>query len=66
MKMDVGPRADQSGDLKFERRVIDCGDLHMRTLTEHGFIMGLDRPRKPLVKLFASVLRRSPTAPIGW
>jgi hypothetical protein len=61
MKMDVGPRADQSGDSKSERRVIDCGDLHMRIARDgtwfyHGSPIG----RKPLVKLFASVLRREP------
>ena len=61
MKMDDGPRADQSGDSKSERRVIDCGDLHMRIARDgtwfyHGSPIG----RKPLVKLFASVLRREP------
>ena len=61
MNMDAGPRADQSGDSKSERRVIDCGDLHMRIARDgtwfyHGSPIG----RKPLVKLFASVLRREP------
>jgi len=42
-----------------ERRVIDCGDLNMRIARDgtwfyHGSPIG----RKPLVKLFASVLRR--------
>jgi hypothetical protein len=61
MKMDAGARADQSEPKTSERRVIDCGDLHMRIARDgtwfyHGSPIG----RKPLVKLFASVLRREP------
>ena len=64
LKMDTQPRADQenpeaSVQTSPERRVIDCGDLHMRIARDgtwfyHGSPIG----RKPLVKLFASVLRR--------
>ena len=55
-KMDAPLRADQPLS---ERRLIDCGDLNMRIARDgtwfyHGSPIG----RKPLVKLFASVLRR--------
>ena len=55
-KMDAPARADQPSS---ERRVIDCGDLNMRIARDgtwfyHGSPIG----RKPLVQLFASVLRR--------
>ena len=55
-KMDAGSRVDQP---LTERRLIDCGDLNMRIARDgtwfyHGSPIG----RKPLVKLFASVLRR--------
>jgi hypothetical protein len=55
-KMDAGAPADQPSE---ERRLIDCGDLNMRIARDgtwfyHGSPIG----RKPLVKLFASVLRR--------
>ena len=55
-KMEARSRSDQPAS---ERRVIDCGDLNMRIARDgtwfyHGSPIG----RKPLVKLFASVLRR--------
>jgi hypothetical protein len=55
-KMDAGSRDDQP---LTERRLIDCGDLNMRIARDgtwfyHGSPIG----RKPLVKLFATVLRR--------
>ena len=55
-KMEAGAPADQPSS---ERRLIDCGDLNMRIARDgtwfyHGSPIG----RKPLVKLFASVLRR--------
>jgi uncharacterized protein len=55
MKRGAG-RSDQEG---LERQLIDCGDLNMRIARDgtwfyHGSPIG----RKPLVKLFASVLRR--------
>ncbi|HVG80911.1 MAG TPA: DUF1285 domain-containing protein [Methylomirabilota bacterium] len=55
-KMDAPAHADQPSS---ERRVIDCGDLNMRIARDgtwfyHGSPIG----RKPLVQLFASVLRR--------
>src|SRR5262249_3163175 len=56
MKMGTRPGVDQQ---KLERQLIDCGDLNMRIARDgtwfyHGSPIG----RKPLVKLFASVLRR--------
>ena len=42
-----------------ERTVTDCGDLHMRIARDGTwFYHGSPIARKPLVKLFASVLRR--------